>query len=190
MAGRQERRGQNTVFHAGNAELRGGAAFRPQLLRSHCRPRDRRRKANSPPTGLPRRRSHSLREWAWGRNAQNTNHRTHDAKSLTGWVVFPGVVDPSALSQRERGSWLMSLLEESLFFYSEASVSVDCEAGSGPTTRSLRSPRSLREKCPLPSCPWAGGGLCDLCELCVIMPSAFVWVGDLLWGLRSFCPIP
>ena len=65
----------------------------------------------------------------------------------------------------------MSLLEESLFSDSGASIRIDLEAGSGPTIRPLRPPRTLRENRVLPSCLRAGGGLCDLCELCVKMRS-------------------
>ncbi len=59
----------------------------------------------------------------------------------------------------------MSLLEESLFSDSGASVSVDCEAGSGPTIRPLRSWRALRENAFLPLCSREGGWLSVLPNL-------------------------
>jgi len=71
----------------------------------------------------------------------------------------------------------MSSLEENSFFDSGASVSTDCEAGSGPTTRPPRAPRSPRENGLLPLCSRAGGGLCVLGVLCVKMCSAFVFSG-------------
>ncbi len=74
----------------------------------------------------------------------------------------------------------MSLLEESLFSDSEASVSPACEAGSGPAIRSLRAPREIV------FCLRAGGGLCVLGDLCERMCSC-LRAGGSLRVLRDLC---